>query len=41
MFGTAVLNDVANDETGELETATAIGEFNEVLKDFTNNLQRG
>ncbi|GJE00639.1 hypothetical protein [Methylobacterium isbiliense] len=37
--GTAALRIVADDETGELESVTILGQFGEVPDDFAENLQ--
>ena len=37
--GTAALCIVADDETGELESATILGQFGEVPDDFAESLQ--
>ena len=39
MPGTAALKIVADDETGELESATILGQFGEVPDDFAESLQ--
>lgn len=39
MPGTAALQIVADDETGELESATILGQFGEVPDDFAESLQ--
>ncbi len=39
--GTAALKVVADDETGELESATILGQFGEVPDDFADSLQGG
>lgn len=39
--GTAALKIVADDETGELESATILGLFGEVPDDFAESLQGG
>ena len=39
MPGTTVLQIVADDETGELESATILGQFGEVPDDFAESLQ--
>ncbi|AWN38563.1 hypothetical protein [Methylobacterium radiodurans] len=39
MPGTAALKIVADDETGELESATILGQFGEVPDDFAEALQ--
>ncbi|MCJ2108011.1 hypothetical protein MKK70_22070 [Methylobacterium sp. E-041] len=39
--GTAALKIVADDETGELESATILGQFGEVPEDFAESLQGG
>ncbi|MBA9068430.1 hypothetical protein FHR71_002171 [Methylobacterium sp. RAS18] len=39
MPGTAALQIVADDETGELESATTLGQFGEVPDDFAESLQ--
>ncbi|WP_158020922.1 hypothetical protein ACSD7O_00205 [Methylorubrum extorquens] len=39
MPGTATLQIVADDETGELEGATILGQFGEVPDDFAGSLQ--
>ena len=39
MPGTAALKIVADDETGELESATILAQFGEVLDDFAESLQ--
>ncbi|TXN41565.1 hypothetical protein FV232_04770 [Methylobacterium sp. WL30] len=41
MPGTAALKIVADDETGELESATILGQFGEVPDDFAESLQGG
>ena len=41
MPGTAALKIVATDETGELESATILGQFGEVPVDFAESLQGG
>ncbi|MCJ2106473.1 hypothetical protein MKK70_14000 [Methylobacterium sp. E-041] len=41
MPGTAALKVVADDETGELESATILASFGEVPEDFAGSLQRG
>ncbi len=41
MPGTAALKVVADDETGELESATILGRFGEVPEDFAESLQGG
>jgi hypothetical protein len=38
MPGTAALKIVADDETGELESATILGQFGEVPDDFAESL---
>ncbi|GJD54864.1 hypothetical protein [Methylobacterium dankookense] len=37
--GTAALRIVADDETGELESATILGQFGEVPDDFAESLE--
>ncbi|WP_375455636.1 hypothetical protein [uncultured Methylobacterium sp.] len=39
--GTAALTIVADDETGELESATILGQFGAVPEDFAEGLQGG
>ena len=39
MPGTAAIKVVADDETGELEGATILGQFGEVPDDFAESLQ--
>ncbi|MBX9933083.1 MAG: hypothetical protein K2Y56_16350 [Methylobacterium sp.] len=39
--GTAALKVVADDETGELEGVTILGQFGEIPDDFAENLQGG
>ncbi|MBB5765728.1 hypothetical protein ABEV34_11785 [Methylorubrum rhodesianum] len=39
MPGTAALQIVADDETGELESATILGQYGEVPDDFADSLQ--
>jgi len=39
MPGTAALKVVADDETGDLKTATILGQFGEVPEDFAESLQ--
>ncbi|MEQ4599932.1 MAG: hypothetical protein ABN488_19440 [Methylobacteriaceae bacterium] len=39
MPGTAALQIVADDETGELKSATILGQFGEVPDDFAESLQ--
>jgi hypothetical protein len=39
MPGTAALQIVADDETGELESATILGKYGEVPDDFAKSLQ--
>ena len=39
--GTAALKIVADDETGELESATILGRWGEVPDDFAESLQGG
>jgi hypothetical protein len=39
MPGTAAIKVVADDETGELEEATILGQFGEVPDDFAESLQ--
>ncbi|KQO90902.1 hypothetical protein ASF36_21985 [Methylobacterium sp. Leaf90] len=39
MPGTAALQIVADDDTGELESATILGQFGEVPDDFAESLQ--
>jgi hypothetical protein len=39
MPGTAAIKVVADDETGELETATILGHFGEIPDDFAEGLQ--
>ncbi|WP_436277943.1 hypothetical protein [Methylorubrum extorquens] len=39
MPGTAALQIAADDETGELESATILGQFGEVPDDFAESLQ--
>ncbi|KQQ12431.1 hypothetical protein ASF56_04495 [Methylobacterium sp. Leaf122] len=39
MPGTAALQIVADDETGELESATILGQFGDVPDDFAESLQ--
>ena len=41
MPGTAALRIVADDETGELESATILGQFGEVPDDFAEGLTGG
>lgn len=41
MPGTAALRIVAEDETGELESATILGQFGDVPKDFTEQVNGG
>lgn len=41
MPGTAALRIVADDETGDLESATILGQFGEVPDDFAESLQGG
>ncbi|GEP04014.1 hypothetical protein [Methylobacterium oxalidis] len=41
MPGTAALKIVADDETGELESATILAQFGEVPDDFAESLQGG
>lgn len=41
MPGTAALKIIADDETGELESATILGQFGEVPEDFAESLQGG
>jgi hypothetical protein len=41
MPGTAAFKIVAADETGELESATILGQFGEVPDDFAESLQGG
>ena len=41
MPGTAALKVVADDETGELESATILARFGEVPEDFAESLQGG
>ncbi|MFK5595391.1 hypothetical protein ACFZ8E_00040 [Methylobacterium sp. HMF5984] len=41
MPGTAALKVVADDETGELESATILASFGEVPEDFAESLQGG
>ncbi|MCJ2108263.1 hypothetical protein MKK70_23425 [Methylobacterium sp. E-041] len=41
MPGTAALKIVADDETGELESATILVQFGEVPEDFGASLQGG
>lgn len=41
MPGTAALKVVADDETGELESATILAQFGEVPEDFAEGLQGG
>ncbi|GJE42104.1 hypothetical protein [Methylobacterium soli] len=41
MPGTAALRIVADDETGELESATILDQFGEVPDDFAESLQGG
>ena len=41
MPGTAAIRVIADDETGELESATILGQFGEVPDDFAENLQGG
>ena len=41
MPGTAALKIVADDETGELEAATILGQWGEVPDDFAESLQGG
>ncbi|GJE61524.1 hypothetical protein [Methylobacterium trifolii] len=41
MPGAAALKIVADDETGELERATILGQFGEVPEDFAESLQGG
>ncbi|GEP12421.1 hypothetical protein [Methylobacterium gnaphalii] len=39
--GTAAIRIMADDETGELESATILGQFGEVPDDFAESLQGG
>lgn len=39
MPGTAAIKVVADDETGELEAATILGQFGEIPDDFAESLQ--
>lgn len=39
MLGTAAIQIVADDETGELESATILGQYGEVPDDFAETLQ--
>ena len=39
MPGTAALKIVADEETGELEAATILGQFGEIPDDFAESLQ--
>ncbi|MGA4552399.1 hypothetical protein [Methylorubrum aminovorans] len=39
MPGTAALQIVADDETGELESATILGQYGDVPDDFADSLQ--
>ncbi|BAU92458.1 hypothetical protein MPPM_3853 [Methylorubrum populi] len=39
MLGTAAIQIVADDETGELESATILGQYGEVPDDFAESLQ--
>ncbi len=41
MPGTAALEVVADDETGEWESATILGQFGEIPEDFSESLQGG
>ena len=41
MPGTAALKIVADDEPGELESSTIVGQFGEVPEDFAQSLQGG
>ena len=41
MPGTAALKVVADDETGDLESVTILGQFGEVPEDFAESLQGG
>lgn len=41
MPGTAAIKVVADDETGELEAATILGQFGDVPDDFGESLQGG
>ena len=41
MPGTAAIKVIADDETGELESATILGQFGEVPDDFAESLQGG
>ncbi|GJE43744.1 hypothetical protein AEGHOMDF_2923 [Methylobacterium soli] len=41
MPGTVALRVVADDETGELESATILGQFGEVPEDFAEGLTGG
>ena len=41
MPGTAAIKVIADDETGELESATILGQFGEVPDDFAGSLQGG
>ncbi|SFG60182.1 hypothetical protein [Methylobacterium gossipiicola] len=41
MPGTAAIKVVADDETGELESATILGRFGEIPDDFAESLQGG
>jgi hypothetical protein len=41
MPGTAAIRVVADDETGELESATILGRFGEIPDDFAESLQGG
>ena len=39
--GTAALKIIADDETGELESVTILGQFGEVPENFAESLQSG
>jgi len=39
MPGTAAIRVVADDETGELEAATILGQFGDIPEDFAESLQ--
>ena len=41
MSGTAAIKVIADDETGELESATILGQFGEVPDDFAESLLGG
>ena len=41
MPGTAALKIVTDDEPGELESPTIVGQFGEVSEDFEESLQGG